>query len=149
MNHDFEAVIRIFTRKEGGRRTPAMNGIRWDFAYAADGPNPSSLYRIWPDFIGTDGKSLPNDQTLPVDVELLARMKILMDEMRAEHRSRINPGVRFFCHKGPQRIAEGVVTQIAGLLATDGEGVAAAETIVSAMGGLEPSIHTGQVAPLP
>ncbi|MBP3959507.1 hypothetical protein J8F10_30045 [Gemmata sp. G18] len=113
---DFEATIRIFTRKEGGRRTPPFNGIRWDFAHAEDGPNPPSLYMIWPDFIGTDGKSLPNDQPLPVDIELPARMTILMDEMRVEvHRGRITPGVRFFCHEGPQRVAEGVVTRVTGL----------------------------------
>lgn len=117
--HDFEAVIRIFTRKEGGRRTPPFNGIRWDFAYAEDGPKPPSLYMIWPDFLGPDGKSLPEDQPLPVDVERPARMKILLDEMRAVHRERITKGARFFCHEGPQRVAEGVVTRVTGLSAAD------------------------------
>jgi hypothetical protein len=45
---DFEATIRVYGPKEGGRRTPAFNGIRWDFVYADDGPNPPSLYMIWP-----------------------------------------------------------------------------------------------------
>ncbi len=113
---DFEAVIRVFSTQDGGRRTPALNGIRWDFAYAEDGLNPPSLYMIWPDFVGADGRSLLTDKPLPVGPELPARMFVLMDEMRAKvHRSRIAPGVRFFCHEGGRRVAEGVVTQITGL----------------------------------
>lgn len=112
---DFEATIRVYGLREGGRRTPAFNGIRWDFAYA-DGQPADMLYMVWPDFLTADGRSLPTDQPLPVGVELSARMTVVMDEMRAEaHRSRIAPGVRFFCHEGRQRVAEGVVTRITGL----------------------------------
>jgi translation elongation factor EF-Tu-like GTPase len=109
---DFEATIRIYSATEGGRRTPAYNGIRWDFAYAEGNP-PDTLYMIWPDFFATSGQSLPPDQPLSVGVELSARMSVVMDEMRAEvHRDRIAPGVRFFCHEGGRRVAEGVVTRI-------------------------------------
>jgi hypothetical protein len=53
---------------------------------------------------------------LPVGVELSARMYVVADEMRAEmHRGRIAPGVRFYCHEGGRRMAEGVVTRITGL----------------------------------
>lgn len=110
---DFEATIRIYSVAEGGR--PVCNGIRWDFAYAEDNP-PDTLYMIWPDFFATGGRSLPTNQPLPVGVELSARMGVVMDQMRAEvHRSRIAPGVRFFCHEGRHRVAEGVVTRITGL----------------------------------
>ena len=113
---DFEAIIRVYGPKEGGRRTPAFNGIRWDFAYADDASDPPNLYMIWPDFFAADGRSLPTDQPLPIGVELMARMTVVMDEMRAEvHRARIVPGVRFFCHEGPRPVAEGVVTRITGL----------------------------------
>jgi hypothetical protein len=113
---DFEADIRIYTQAEGGRRTPVFNGIRWDLAYAEDGPDPPSLYMVWPDFFAVGGRSLPTDQPLPVGPVLAARMYVLMDEMRAEvHRGRIAPGVRFFYHEGPKRVAEGVVTRITGL----------------------------------
>jgi hypothetical protein len=113
---DFEAVVRILTRAEGGRRTPPVNGIRWDFAYAADGPNPPLLYMIWPDFLGPDGRSLPPDRPLPIGVELPARMTVIADELRAVfHWHRIAPGVQFFCHEGPQRVATGVVTTVTGL----------------------------------
>lgn len=113
--HDFLATIRIYKKADGGRRTPALNGIRWDFAYADDQDLPT-LYMIWPDFITVSGQSLPADQPLPVDVELTARMRVVVDEMREEiHRNRIAPGVRFFCHEGDRRVAEGVVTAITGL----------------------------------
>lgn len=113
---DFEAVIRLYPKAEGGRRTPAFNGTRWDFAYADDPVPPGSLYMIWPDFVGPDGRSLPPDRGLPVGADLPARMWVFADEMRAEvHRARVAPGVRFYCHEGPRRMAEGVVTRITGL----------------------------------
>jgi hypothetical protein len=112
---DFEATIRVYSAEEGGRRTPVYNGIRWDFAFAEDNP-PDTLYMIWPDFFAAGGRSLPTDQPLPVGVELSARMGVVMDEMRSvAHRDRIAPGVRFFCHEGRRRVAEGVVTRITGL----------------------------------
>jgi len=113
---DFEAVIRIFTPEEGGRRSPPANGIRWDFAYVDE--SPDVLYMIWPDFIAADGSSLPSDPLLPINVELTARMTIVNDAGRtAVHRGRIAPGLKFYCHEGPRRVAEGVVTRITGLFA--------------------------------
>jgi len=94
---------------------PATYGIRWDFAYA-EGQSPGTLYMIWPDFFAADGQSLPTDQPMPVGVELSARMMIVIDQMRADvHRGRLAPGVRFFCHEGGHRVAEGVVTRITGM----------------------------------
>jgi translation elongation factor EF-Tu-like GTPase len=112
---DFEATIRVYSAAEGGRCSPVSNGIRWDFAYAAD-EAPQKLYMIWPDFFGADGKSLSSDLRLPLGVQLDARMFVVVDEMRAEvHRSRIVPGVRFYCQEGPRAVAEGVVTRVTGL----------------------------------
>lgn len=115
---DFEAAIRIYSAEDGGRRTPAFNGIRWDFAYA-EGQPPDALYMIWPDVYAAGGECLPTDQPLPVGVELSARMVVVVDEMRAEvHRGRVAPGARFFCHEGGRRVAEGVVTRVTGLFAS-------------------------------
>lgn len=112
---DFEATIRVYLPAEGGRQTPPHNGVRWDFAYAAD-QTADSLYMIWPDFCQPNGCSYPTDQPLPVGVNLHARMFILNNKLRAElHRVRIAVGVRFYCHEGPRRVAEGVVTRITGL----------------------------------
>lgn len=111
---DFEALIRIYRPEEGGRRTLAANGIRWDFAYADDSPT-ENLYGIYPDFFSEDGSSFPKSKVLPIGMELAARMFILVKEQRDFHSKRIAPGVRFYCHEGPKRVAEGVVTRITGL----------------------------------
>jgi len=112
---DFEAMIRIFTKSEGGRSTPPFNGIRWDFAYAENQPR-GEVYMIHPDFYDEHGDSLPTDRTLPVGVEMPARMVVIFDEMREQvHRSRIREGVRFYCHEGAKRVAESRVTKITGL----------------------------------
>ena len=112
---DFEATIRILTESDGGRKTPPFNGIRWDFSYAADNSS-DQLYMIWPDFYSATGDSLPTDSPLPLSVDLPARMTVLVDEMRElTHRSRISPGVEFYCHEGPKRVAVGRVTRITGL----------------------------------
>jgi hypothetical protein len=119
---DFDAIIRIFSPDEGGRRSPVFNGIRWDFAYADHQP-PDTLYMIWPDFLTADGTSRPSGEPLPIGVDLPARMLIVVDEMRAEvHRARIRPGVRFYCHEGGKRVAEGVVRRVSGLFTTRGTG---------------------------
>lgn len=114
---DFEAIIRVFSPAEGGRRTPACNGIRWDFAYAVD-EAPGELYMIWPDFVDDAGDSLSAETALPTDIELKARMTVLVDDMREKvHRLRVRTGVEFFCHEGGKRVAKGRVTRVTGLFA--------------------------------
>ena len=110
---DFEAIIRIFTEAEGGRKTPPFNGIRWDLSYI---PSDNVLHGIMPDFYSCSGDSLPTNVPLPIDVEIPARMTIRVDEMREKtHRARIAPGVQFYCHEGAHRLAIGRVTRITGL----------------------------------
>jgi hypothetical protein len=112
---DFEATIRILSESEGGRKTSPFNGIRWDFSYASDG-STDQLYMIWPDFYSPSGDSLPTDSPLPLGVDLPARMTLVADEMREQvHRAHIKPGVEFYCHEGPKRVAVGRVTRITGL----------------------------------
>jgi hypothetical protein len=111
---DFEAVIRIFPFSQRGRMTPAFNGLRWDFSYADD--PQGELHAIVPDFIDENCNSLPPDHPLPVDIFLNARMTIISDEMRTQfHRRRVKIGLRFFCHEGSKRVAEGQVLRLTGL----------------------------------
>ena len=116
--NDFEAEIRIFSENEGGRRTPVFNGIRWDFSYKDQLPTEdnSTLYAIHPDFFDEQGNSLPKSMPLPIGKLLSARMLIVRDEMRKKvHRDRLKEGVKFYCHEGQHRVAEGIVTRITGL----------------------------------
>ena len=113
--NDFEVIIQIYSPDQGGRSFPPFNGIRWDFAYAQDDP-AKGIFMIYPDFYDENGDSLPTDKPLPVGIELPARMVVLSDEMRENvHRSRIHEGVRFYCHEGQKRVAEGKVVRVTGL----------------------------------
>lgn len=115
LQDDFEALIRIYTTAEGGRLTAPFNRIRWDFAYA-ENQSPNQLYMIHPDFHDACGDPLPTDVQLPLGIEIPARMYILVDEMRLKvHCARIKTGVRFYCHEGSRRVAEGRVTAVTGL----------------------------------
>lgn len=122
LKDDFEARIVIYSLARGGRRTPALNGIRWDFGYD-DPPRmslieaPIELFMIWPEFLDVAGNPIGADVPLPIEAPIRARMRILSHEMRvAVHRERIRPGVRFFCHEGARRVAEGVVTVLTNLM---------------------------------
>ena len=112
---DFVALIRIFSTAEGGRSTPAFNGIRWDFSYASD-QTTDTLFMIYPDFYDAHEDSLAADAPLPTGVELPARMVVLADEMRETvHRDRIQVGTTFYCHEGQRRVAQGRVLRLTNL----------------------------------
>jgi len=114
---DFEATIRILGPEEGGRQTPAYNGIKWDFAYAEDrqGPQELNLFMIYPLFYDQQHQ-LYQEVALPIRVELNATMHILVEEMKeAVHRHRMKVGTRFHCHEGRSVAATGVITRITGL----------------------------------
>ena len=78
---DFEAVIRIYSHEEGGRRTPPFNGIRWDFGYADDPPG-SSIYMIMPDFFDEHGRQPMLVRILNADghLELSSDMRACADD---------------------------------------------------------------------
>jgi hypothetical protein len=107
---DFEADIEVLPPTQSVRRTPAVNGIRWDFQYAAP---PGTYHVIHPDFIDAAGHPLPPN--LPLQGHLKARMRIVFDDMRPYHRPLIHSGVRFTCMEGPHVVARGVVTRVTGL----------------------------------
>lgn len=110
---DFEAEIAILSELEGGRKTPPLNGIRWDFLYDGDRAE-DSLYMIWPEFIDSKGDAIPKD--IPLAGTLQARMHILNREAAASiHKKRIQVGTAFFAMEGPHKVAKGVVTRVTGL----------------------------------
>lgn len=110
---DFEATITIFTKEEGGRETPAFNGIRWDFLYAKNNPE-GEMYMIWPEFIDKNGDAIEKD--IPLIGTLSARMHIVNQEIKnIVHVSRMHVGTEFYCMEGPKKVGKGVITKITGL----------------------------------
>lgn len=71
---------------------------------------------IWPDFMDEQGDSLPTDAPLPIGVNLVARMTVLVDEMRVEvHRKRLAVASMFYCQEGDKPVVVGQATKITGL----------------------------------
>jgi hypothetical protein len=113
VEEDFEARITILTEEEGGRKTPPVNGIRWDFLYAQDDP-ADGIYMIWPDFFGDDGSSFSTDTRL--EGTLHARMHIARKEgIAAWHQNRLLEDTEFYCVEGSTKVAKGVVTKLTGI----------------------------------
>ena len=110
---DFEAELTIFSEADGGRKTPPLNGIRWDFLYDGD-DSKDGLYEIWPEFIDSKGNAIPPD--MPLVGTYRARMHILNRELaESVHRKRIKPGTKFFSMEGSHRVTKGVVVKVTGL----------------------------------
>jgi len=110
---DFEAKITILTKKEGGRKTPPFNGIRWDLMYPEDEPE-DGVYMIWPEFIDAKGDAISQD--IPLEGTLNARMHILNQDLAEKlHSSRIKIGSTFYCVEGRKKVATGSVTKLTGL----------------------------------
>jgi hypothetical protein len=93
---DFEADVRILTEREGGRRTPPYNGIRWDLRYFFQGEGEVSM--VWPEFIHDTGETIRADQ--PLSGLLEARFYVINAEMRDFHRQHARPGFGFSALKG-------------------------------------------------
>ena len=111
MPDDFEGLVRVLTEREGGRLTPAFNGVRWDLRYHHEPDDRLSM--VWPEFIDEAGEPLSTDRALTGLIR--ARFFVVDDGMRAFHRQHARPGVGFFCVEGPRVCAVGVITRVTGL----------------------------------
>ena len=113
VEEDFEARITILTEAQGGRKTPPVNGIRWDFLYAQDDP-ADGIFMIWPDFCDADGTSFSTDTQLKGTLH--ARMHIARKEgIATHHQGKLQEGTEFYCVEGPKKVAKGVVTKLTGI----------------------------------
>jgi hypothetical protein len=109
---DFGATVVVLSEAEGGRRTPAHAGIRWDLAYADAPPGETELFMIWPEFLDEAGEPMLHGTPLPVGVALQARFTVAVEAMRSFHRERLRLGAAFFCCEGARRVARGTVTSL-------------------------------------
>ena len=94
--HDFRVKYRLFNPEEGGRHTPAFQGIRWDFWYP-DHP-AGHLFMIYPEFEDSRGELLNTD--IPISNGGFANMWILNPEYFAYHRERLTVGTQGTFNEG-------------------------------------------------
>lgn len=106
---DFRVTYRIFTAEEGGRKTSAHQGIRWDIRYEGAGPHN---WLVYPEFIDPDGFLIPNGPFAPVG---RANMFALNANWLDFHRPLIQPGVRGYFMEGGHRVGVWEVAEVLGL----------------------------------
>jgi uncharacterized protein (DUF433 family) len=107
---DFRVTYRLFNPEEGGRKTPAYQGIRWDMAYEDDKGLKTRM--VYPEFIDPDGFAIPNGPFAPVGQ---ANMFVLNSAMLDFHRQHIRLGVRGYFMEGPRRVGVWEVAEALGL----------------------------------
>ena len=109
---DFRVTYRLFTAEEGGRKTPAIQHIRWDFSYEEKTNAPKGRFMIFPEFLDPDGCLIPNGPFSPVGQ---ANMFIVDSDRRDFHRQYIRPGIRGFFMDGGFAAGVCEVTEVLGL----------------------------------
>ena len=107
---DFQVTYRLFTAEEGGRQTPAYQGIRWDIRYEEE-TRPHN-WMVYPEFIDPDGFPIPNGPFAPVG---RANMFVLNPNMRSVHRQFIGLGTRGYFVEGSRRVGVWEVNEVIGL----------------------------------
>ncbi|MGV3559675.1 hypothetical protein [Larkinella arboricola] len=110
---DFEVTYRLFTEEEGGRQTPAFQGIRWNFLYEEFS---TETFMIWPEFLDKNGVIL-SEELEPICPYGIAIMWIVSPDLRRTiHQQRIKVGTRGYFMEGSRKVGVCEVTQILGLL---------------------------------
>jgi uncharacterized protein (DUF433 family) len=107
---DFQVTYRLFTAEEGGRRTPAHQGIRWDSRYD-EATRPQS-WMVYPEFIDPDGFPIPNGPFAPVG---RANMFALNPNWLSSNRQFISLGTRGYFMEGSTRMGVWEVSKVRGL----------------------------------
>lgn len=117
MNHpaDFKVRYRFYREDDGGLKSIPFQGYRSDFWYPYDAHYPTSIYMIWPEFEDEHG-SIITEKNNPVPATGIARMWILVPEMRNYHKDKIHIGLKGYFMEGERKVAECEVIEINGLL---------------------------------
>ena len=111
---DFKVSYRLFSVEEGGRKTPHLQGIHWDFSYEDETiGKPNQVFLIWPEFVSASGEVLPSGEPMPK--QGLADMFIVNPAFRAFHSQHIKVGVRGYFKEGSHRIALCEVVEVLAL----------------------------------
>lgn len=104
---DFQVAYRLFSFSEGGRYTPAYQGIRWD-SRLADETQPHN-WMVYPEFIDADGFIIPNGPVAPVG---RANMFPLHTTLRTKYQQLVQLGTRGYFVEGSQRMGVWEVLEV-------------------------------------
>jgi hypothetical protein len=108
---DFRVTYSIYSAEEGGRKTPALQHIRWDFRYD-EKAIATGTFMIWPEVLLLSEEMLPDGFIPPHG---LADMFILFPARRAFHQQHIKLGTRGYFMEGGWRVAVCEVVELLGL----------------------------------
>ncbi|MCB2407609.1 hypothetical protein [Hymenobacter lucidus] len=108
---DFRVSYQLYRPEEGGRQTPLLQHVRWDFRYA-DKSISTSTFMIWPEFLLPSGALLTEGY---VPLHGLADMFILPATSRAFHQLHIRRGLRGYFAEGSRQMGMCEVVEILGL----------------------------------
>jgi hypothetical protein len=110
---DFKVKYRFFAFEEGGRKSGApINNYRSDWLYSEDKAE-DGIYMIWPFFENQLGELISKD-TYAYETGV-ARMHILVPEMKPLHQKRIKVGTKGYFMEGAHKVAEAEVIEIVNL----------------------------------
>ncbi len=110
---DFKVKYRFFSFEEGGRKTGTpVNNYRSDWLYSEDKVE-DGIFMIWPFFENQFGELISKEDY--ADEKGVARMHILVPEMKPLHQGRIKIGTKGFFMEGARKVAEAEVIEIVNL----------------------------------
>jgi hypothetical protein len=115
-NEDFKVKYKFRSEEEGGRKVLPNQGIRCDFWYEYPNHELNGIYIIWPEFEDNNGKLIQAGQPAK---EGIARMWIVMSEMRKYHQTRIRIGTKGYFMEGSRKTADCEVIEIVDLMTNE------------------------------
>lgn len=107
---DFAAQLKTIPQTKF--RSALRQGLKLDLMYEAD---EKQIWMVHYALLDSEGNCLP--QYTVCEGEVKAYFRVVDSELRLTvHKQRIQPRTRFYVVIGPVKIAEGVVTEVLGLL---------------------------------
>jgi len=106
--HDFLVKYKLLIQEDYSSKI--YQGMRSDFCYKED-EGKGQIYMIWPEFETKLGDVI-TDSTTEINQEGTARMYVMLEESRDEHKKRLKIGQKGFLVNGSHKLAEIEVIEI-------------------------------------
>ncbi|KXX69402.1 hypothetical protein [Flammeovirga sp. SJP92] len=97
-DYDFKVKYELLNPEQGGRVSPAFQGIKWDFGYQHEAIKSNQLFMIYPEFEDGDGNILSNEKPIPPTG--IARMFIFRKSKINFHKEKIHVGIKGTFNEG-------------------------------------------------